>query len=85
MTAEERAEYEERYGWTLDDDEAIMYTCRLPDDRQKVLVCYNDGDVGVDTFFSDPDYGCYFEDMGEMDGIIAWKPLPEPPKEANNA
>lgn len=28
--------------------------------------------------------GCYFEENGDMDGIIAWMPLPEPPKEVQD-
>ena len=82
MTAEESKEYRERTGYELDEDEAVIYTSKLPDDGQDVLVSYTySGDVGIDTFCDDPDYGCFFETNGEMDGISAWMPLPKPYKE----
>lgn len=76
MTAEEREEYE----YVLSDDEAIIYTCPLPDDGQEVLTASIYGTIRLDTFEDDPDYGCGFEENGDMDGIIAWMPLPKPPK-----
>ena len=84
MTAEERTEYEDRFGYLLCDAEAIIYFGRLPEDGQKVLVYTRWGDIYTDTFYNDPDDGCYFVETGEMDGIIAWMPLPEPPKEDDN-
>lgn len=82
MTAEERDVYRERIGFELDEDEAVIFTSKLPDDRQDVLVSYTySGYVGTDTFCDDPDYGCFFETNGEMDGISAWMPLPKPYKE----
>lgn len=81
MTKDERREYTERAGFDLADDEAVIYTCPLPDDRQKVLVSYTyNNEVGIDTFGDDSEYGCYFEENGDMDGIAAWMPLPEPYK-----
>lgn len=82
MTAEERKEYRERTGYELDKDEAVIYTSKLPDGGQDVLVSYTySGDVGIDTFCDDPDFGCFFEKHGEMNGISAWMPLPKPYKE----
>lgn len=80
MDEEERLEAEE-VGFILENDEALIYTSQLPDDGQEVLVCGRNGRVWIDTFMSDPDYGCYFEDNGDMDGIMAWMPLPKPYRE----
>lgn len=80
MTAEEREEWEEKIGYVLSDDYAIIYTCPLPDDGQEILTCNKYGTIRLDTFENDPDYGCGLEDNGDLDGIIAWMPLPKPPK-----
>lgn len=77
MTTEEREEVE----YVLSDDEAIVYTCPLPDDGQEILTCDKYGTVRLDTFENDPDYGCGLEENGDMDGIVAWMSLPKPPKE----
>lgn len=80
MTDEEVEEYNERTGYGLEPGDGVIYTCELPEDGQEVLVynIYGRG-VSVDTFCDDVD-GCYFEEHGEMDGIVAWMPLPEPPE-----
>jgi hypothetical protein len=85
MDEEERKEWSERIGYDLQDDEAVIYTSELPDDGQEVIVCSKWGHVWLDTFSNDPDYGVGFEGNGDMDGIVAWMPLPEPPKEDGNA
>ncbi len=87
MDEEERLEWSEKIGYDIEyDGEALIYTSQLPDDGQEVLVCgkYGFGStprVWIDTFNSDPDYGCYFEENGDMDGIVAWMPLPKPYRE----
>lgn len=81
MDAEERLEWSEKLGYDITDDEALIYTSQLPDDGQEVLVCGRNERVWIDTFNSDPDYGCYFEEYGDMDGIVAWMPLPKPYRE----
>lgn len=84
MDENERQHYSEHIGYDLTDDEAVIYCCELPDDGEEVLTCNRYGYVRMDTFSTDPADGCYFEDNGEMDGIVAWmrKPKPyEPPKE----
>ena len=78
MDEEERSEWSEKEGFILEDDEAFVYTSPLPDDGQEVLVCGRYGAVWIDKFMNDPDYGCCFEENGEMDGIVAWMPLPKP-------
>lgn len=80
MDEEERKEWSEKLGYELSDEDAVIFA-NLPDDGQSVLVCDQYGHVAIDTFVNDPDYGCCFEDNGDMDGIIAWMPLPDPPKE----
>lgn len=81
MDEEERSEWSEKEGFILEDDEAFVYTSQLPDDGQEVLVCGRNGRVWIDKFMSDPDYGCYFEEYEDMDGIVAWMPLPKPYRE----
>ena len=81
MTEDERKEWSEKVGYDFEYNEAVIYCSQLPDDGQRVLVYSKYGGVGIDTFENDPDYGCCFEDNGDMDGIIAWMPLPEPPEQ----
>ena len=78
MNEEERAEWSEKLGYEIEDDEAVIYTSQLPDDGQEVLTCSRYGEVRIDTFENDPDYGCSFEENGDMDGIVAWMPKPDP-------
>ena len=79
ITEDERAEWSEKLGYDIDGDDAKIYG-NLPDDGQRVLVyCKYSGEVRIDTFYDDD--GCYFEEIGDMDGITHWMPLPEPPKE----
>lgn len=77
MDEEERKELSEKIDYEVTDDEAIIITSPLPDDDDEVLVCTRDGQVYIDAFCKD-DEGCYFEENGEIDGIVAWMPLPEP-------
>lgn len=81
MDDEERNEWSEKLGYTLNKEEAVIYTSQLPDDGQEVLVCSRYGRIWMDKFENDPDYGCCLEENGDMDGIVAWMPKPEPPKE----
>ena len=81
MDEEERRYYSEHYGYNLTDDEAVIYCCQLPEHGQEVLVCNMYGHIWLDTFDDDPDYGVGFETNGDMDGLVAWMPLPQPPKE----
>lgn len=78
MDDEERKEWSEKVGYELEGDDAVIYTSQLPEDGQECIVCTKWGNVFIDTFQNDPDYGCYFEEHGDMDGITAWMPLPEP-------
>ena len=78
MTEEERKEWSEQIGYDIEYEDAIIYTSGLPDDGQEVLVCNKWGQVWIDTFSNDPDYGVGFETNGDMDGLVAWMPLPKP-------
>ena len=81
MDEEERQYFSEHYGYELTDDEALIYCSQLPDHDQEVLVCNKYGHIWIDRYDDDPDYGVGFETNGDMDGLVAWMPLPEPPKE----
>lgn len=78
MDDEERKYYSEHYGYDLDDNEAVIYCCQLPENGQEVLVCNEYGHIWLDTFDDDPDYGVGFETNGDMDRLVAWMPLPKP-------
>ncbi len=78
MDEDEREEWSDKLGYELEDYEAVIYVSPLPDDGQDVLICLRGGDIRIDTFEED-DCGCYFcEYGGEMNGVVAWMPLPEP-------
>lgn len=84
MDEEERQYYSEQYGYELADEEAVIYCSQLPEHGQEVLVCNKWGHTWIDTFDDDPNYGVGFETNGDMDGLVAWMPLPkpyEPPKD----
>lgn len=76
MTEDERKEWSELLGYDVEYEDAFIYS-NLPDDGQEVLVSTQYG-VYEDTFRQDEE--CYFEANGDMDGILAWMPLPEPYK-----
>lgn len=78
MDEKERAEWSEKLGYDIEYEDAVIYTSQLPEDGQEVLTCSRYGTVQIDRFENDPDYGCSFEENGDMDGIVAWMPLPEP-------
>ncbi|MBO6270154.1 MAG: hypothetical protein J6N19_13580 [Clostridium sp.] len=80
MDEEERAEWSAKIGYAIEDEDAIIFTSQMPDDGEEVLTCNRYGYVRIDTFNNDPEYGCYFEDNGDMDGIVAWMPKPKPYK-----
>ena len=75
MDDEEIKEWSERLDCDVDEG-AYIYS-NLPDDGEEVLVCYSWGGVRIDTFY-DGYEGAYFEENGDMDGIVAWMPLPKP-------
>lgn len=80
MNADERAYWSENIGYEIPDDEAFLYG-NLPEEGVEVLVCTLSGTIFIDSLCCDD--MCYFEDYGEMDGIVAWRPLPKPYKEVD--
>ena len=79
MTDEELKYWEELYEYGISEEEAVIYCSPLPEDGQEVLVCSKYGHVWLDTFCDDGD-SIGFETTGDMEGIIAWMPLPAPYK-----
>lgn len=77
MDDDERKEWSEKYGYKLEDYEAVIYTSPLPDDGQDVLICLRNGDIKIDTFAED-EYGCYFCEYDDIENVVAWMPLPKP-------
>ena len=79
MNDEERKYYSEMTEFEMYDD-AVIYCSQLPEGGQEVLVCDKYGNVWQDIFCNDPNYGVGFETHGDMDGLVAWMPMPEPYK-----
>lgn len=63
----------------LTDENAFVYDCPLPKDKQEVLITSAFGTVDKTVFHTD--FGCYFEDYECLDDVIAWQQLPEHYKE----
>ena len=84
MTKEEEIAYKREfgidYGDTLLEYENKVFTCELPNDKQDILIQTNWG-VKQDTCDWSDGY-CGLEENGDWDGVIAWRPLPEPHKES---
>ena len=81
MDDEEREYYTKMLGYDIEYNDAVIYCSKLPEDGQDVLVCDKYGNVWEDIFCDDSDYyGVGFETHGDMDGLVAWMPLPEPYK-----
>ena len=57
-------------------EDFMIYTNKMPEDGEEVLVTTRVGDVRMDTYHDDIDC-CYFEDNDDPDEVIAWMPLPK--------
>ena len=81
MDEEERTYCLEELGWSLDDNEAVMFESLMPGDGQEVWVCSKSGNVWQDT--CEVDEGIGLEENGDWLDIVAWMPYerPEPYKE----
>ena len=76
MDSEEREYWEDQFGEKLDDEDAVMFDCPMPDDGQEILVSYRRW-INMDK--CEIDSGCYgLEGNGDWEDVIAWMPLPEP-------
>ena len=85
MTAEERIAFAKYYGIEYCDTlEEKTFDCPMPEDGQNILISKSWG-VDIDVADNDIDgegFICYgLAGNGDWDGIIAWRPLPEPYKE----
>lgn len=81
MTEEEAKERCETLGvkeGSLEDWEARVFTCHLPDDGQEILI--SRGKYVEEDICSWDEYGCGLENNGDWDGVDAWMPKPEPYK-----
>ena len=81
MTEEEEKELCEKLGieeGILEDWEKRVFTCRLPDDGQEILISF--GKYVYEDICSWDEYGCGLENNGDWDGVDAWMPKPEPYK-----
>lgn len=68
LTDEEREQY--------DDEVTSIFTCKLPEDGEYVLITTSWGTVCTDCFSYD--YFGFFEDHPDEGDVIAWMPLPTP-------
>ena len=69
----------ERAEKSISNDIRYMLDCKMPDDRQEILVT-NGQTTWQDTSFIDCD-GYYLDSNYDWIEITAWRPLPEPYKE----
>ena len=69
LTKAEREKYDE----VVD----FMYTCKLPNDGDDVLITTFDGRVEMATYVDDEVYGGYFDGYEDEDDVIAWRRYPE--------
>ena len=75
MDSEEREYWSDHFGYPLDDEDAVIFNCKMPEDGQEILVSYSTF-VSMDT--CEIDGGCYgLEENGDWEGITAWMPLPK--------
>ena len=82
MTQEEREYYELHWDADLDDDEAVLFNCPMPHDKQTIWVTTKNGYLFQDTCENDDGY-IGLEGNGDWYDIVAWMPVlvPEPYKE----
>lgn len=76
MDSEEREYWEDQFGEKLEDEDAVMFDCQMPEDGQEILVSYRKW-ISMDK--CEIDGGCYgLEGNGDWEDVIAWMPLPKP-------
>ena len=85
MTQEEREYYELTWDTVLDDEEAVLFDCKMPEDKQTIWVTTKNGYLFQDTCENDDGY-IGLEGNGDWYDIVAWMPVlvPEPYKENSN-
>lgn len=76
MDSEEREYWEDQLGEKIEDEDAVMFDCPMPDDGQEILVSYRKW-INMDK--CEIDGGLYgLEGNGDWEDVIAWMPSPEP-------
>lgn len=82
MTVKERDYYENVWDADLSDDEAVIFDCPMPEDKQEIWISTKFGNVFQDTCENDDGY-IGLEVYGDWYDIAAWMPIfkPEPYKE----
>ena len=75
MDSEEREYWEDQFGEKLEDEDAVMFDCPMPEDGQEILVTYQKW-IFIDK--CEIDGGLYgLEGFGDWEDVIAWMPLPK--------
>lgn len=78
MDSEEREYWEDQFGEKLEDEDAVLFDCPMPEDGQEILVSYRKW-ITMDK--CEIDGGCYgLEGNGDWEDVIAWMPTPKPYK-----
>lgn len=76
MDKEEREYWSDHFGCDLEDEEAVLFDCKMPDDGQEILVSYGHW-ISMDKCEIDGGW-IGLEGNGDWYGVSAWMPLPEP-------
>lgn len=79
MTDEERDYWSEHYGYDIEYEDAVMFDCKMPEDKQPVWVQSKCGYIYEDVCEND-DGMIGMEGNGDWNDIVAWMPkyVPEP-------
>lgn len=78
MDSGEREYWEEQFGEKLEDEDAVIFDCPMPEDGQEILVSYRKW-ISMDE--CEIVNGCYgLDGNGDWEGVIAWMPIPKPYK-----
>lgn len=77
MDSEEREYWEDQFGEKLEDEDAVMFDCPMPEDGQEILISYKKW-ICIDK--CEIAYGGLYglEGNEDWEGVLAWMPLPEP-------
>lgn len=77
MTNEEREHFADVLDYIPDDDDAVMFDCLMPEDKQRIWICTRCGNV-FDDVCEDDDGFIGLEGNGDWDNIVAWMPMDKP-------
>ena len=76
MDSEEREYFEYQLGYELENKDAVMFDCEMPEDGQEILISFRKW-INMDKCEIDG-FGLGLEGNGDWEGVTAWMPLPEP-------